>query len=352
MTKERFQAYEFRDRRFEFYSSGRMLVFQGAFCAAPMLLAYALESGLKAALLAVRAMWTPKDEDLVERGHKLRELYLRARTLGILQRTFISLDLLEYAEDHFGRRYPSGCDRLLEEKGYWSFGSNKVFAFDDAICQIDDALVNWSGDPVESMGRVPLLQPLRGPLVHAFFHSNPFTLARLVRYQASPGIGHSGKQWSAEELHQSKEFRYVGYPYPRVLELQWLNLAALFRYPRQGEPDPDPVGNYLDRCSVYDRLLFSKWVVVRLKEAFGSSNVAVENDSATNEFRAVVIDRTARKWWRTIVLESRKDPGPWILNDLARRKLDEWISSTKDQFRRKRRGLRVPPQEHKTRSAA
>src|ERR1044071_9915615 len=151
MNKDRRQAYEFRDRRFEFYSSGRQLVFQGAFCAAPMLLAYALEAGLKAALGAVRSSWVLTDVDLVERGHNLRALYSRAKSLNVLRRTFISPELLEYAEDHFDRRYPRGSVKLLKQKGYWSFSRNKVFAFDDAICQIDDALVRWSGDPVESM---------------------------------------------------------------------------------------------------------------------------------------------------------------------------------------------------------
>jgi hypothetical protein len=58
-----------QELRFEYYASGRRLVFGGSFDAAAVLLGYSIEYHLKAALHEIEDSRTPKERNLVKSSH-------------------------------------------------------------------------------------------------------------------------------------------------------------------------------------------------------------------------------------------------------------------------------------------
>ena len=105
--------------RFEYYACGRLSLLEGSFDAAAVLLAYSLEYHFKAAMSEVENSWTTDKRRLVEKSHNLKGLYRSALQKGLLATSFISLDFLEFAGDHFTRRYPSRAHRgAVEDEHY------------------------------------------------------------------------------------------------------------------------------------------------------------------------------------------------------------------------------------------
>lgn len=343
----RYQAHSFRDLRFEFYSTGRMMIFIGAFSAAPLLFGYSLEMALKAGLVKVQNEWNKNDCRLVQSSHDLRGLYKRAQELGLFRDTHITNDLFQLAADHFSLRYPSALLRLLRTRGSVSLDWTKIFSFDDALCQLDDSLVTFSNDPAESMGVKALsnIQPSLAPplTAEAFFHFNPFTLKRLETYRrglvASGWLESDRLQLEVDALFQQGHSRlgHAGWTFQTASKLLELRLASLFVYPKNGEPDPDPALILL-QPQQQSMLFYADWVLDRLIERFGRYRVRIEGDKE-GRIRAHVFDRTAKYWWRSLTLVDRSPilTAPWARNGMVEAKLEEWIGKTERYFAKKKR---------------
>jgi hypothetical protein len=171
--------------RFEYYACGRLLVLQGRFDAASVLLAYSIEFHLKAALVEVEDEWSDADRRMVGRSHNLRELYQSALRKGLLKGSFISTDFLDFAHDHFERRYPTGARALGSRKGYYSFGPRKLHTYDDATIQLDSALADLYDSASYSLG----VHAFKGfgvssAIASAFFQGNVFALEKLAEQKA------------------------------------------------------------------------------------------------------------------------------------------------------------------------
>jgi hypothetical protein len=342
----RYQAHSFRDLRFEFYSTGRIMIFLGAFSAAPLLFGYALEMALKAGMVKVRSQWSAADRRLVERSHDLAGLYGRARELGLFRDTHIAQDLFQLAADFFRLRYPSSLSKLLVTRDSSALDRAKVFSFDDAVCQLDDSLVTFSNDPAESMGVKALCNiypslPLTAA-AEAFFHFNPFTLSRLEQYRhglaTSPWRGPDRLQLDVDDLFHRGHARlgYPGWTLEAAGQLLGLELAASFLYPKRGEPDPDPALIFLQR-SQRPVLHYADWVLDRLLERFGHYRVSTQEDKEARKI-AYVFDRTAQRWWCSLTLVDRSPilATQWVRNASSEAMLEKWINRTERQFSKKR----------------
>lgn len=338
--------------RFEHYVCGRLLLLQGSHYAAAALLAYAIEYHLKAALSEVQDTWTENDRKLVGRSHDLPSLYRACQNHSLLGGSHISVELLAYARDHFSRRYPRGERELLTTHGYWSFGGNLLPTIDDCITQLDLALADIYQTNTLTLGAKALAGFGIAPnLLNAFFHGNIFAIENLRLYrEAAAEFPHAQENIPLDQLERPELlFAREGFSHPGITiqlakRLLDYNLAAFFRYPKKGEPDPDPVRLTRKWRSLNqtNRLNYSRWVVKRVRQEFGDESVEIVEDRDTKRVTLVVFDRRAKKWHRSISLRPGVI-GLFIQNTQSREFLDQWIADTKKQFQRRRRGFRHPP---------
>jgi hypothetical protein len=325
------------------------LLLQGSFDAAAVLLAYSLEYHLKAAMLEVEDSWTTDERRLVEKSHNLKALYRSALQKGLLATSFVSFDFLEFAGDHFTRRYPSRAQELLSRKGYWSFGGQKLHTYDDAITQLDMALAELYGSARYTLGAHAIAGfGVSGSLADAFFHDNLFVLERLPAYRGAVEDEHhlnldSDLLERPEALFARDRFPHPAKTLEGARELVKWHLAAFFRYPKKGEPDPDPSRLLSERSPLVPPLShYSRWVVERAIREFGKGAVEVSENREEQEVVLRVFDRRAKKWHRSLVLRSGYIEG-FIRNTENEAVVDRWFSATRGQFKRFRANLRIPP---------
>ena len=339
----------FVNLRFDFFSGGRALIFQGSVRAAAVLLAYSIEYHLKAAMIEFEESWSKEERRLVERSHDLLQLYFACLSKGILRDTFITADFLRFASDHFEMRYPGKEASLLESVGYWKFGGSFLAAYDDCVLQLDSSLANYYGSWRHSLG-THAISNIRASeqAFKTFFHSNVYAVHLLENYvNAVPRLEKSriqAEQLSRPDLIFSQEgLPAAGCTIQRAQEMMNWHLAGLFVYPSQDEPDPNPRGlSDLGGAEIPVSILRSKWVVKRLQEKFGPANIRCVEVRESGKVGVHVFDRTARKWCRTLLLKEGFREIFWN-RERSREWVESWILETQAQFRRKRRGLRMPP---------
>lgn len=336
---------DLRDKALEYYASGRRLVAETAFTAAPLLLAYAIEMILKAGLYQFQEFWTENDRKLAFKQHDLVKLYQRTRQLGNsghldasapFQDTYIAEEFLEFASDHFSRRYPD----LTEDPRPWSFGTTKLAVYDDCICQLDTSLARSLGDPSASLIHAALhdRHPIRERMVTDMFHENDFA------YKAAENFidrdGESEGYLAILRSDPSKHAEFVARTRTRSPILE-LNLAAWFRYPRDGEPDPDPLVN----LSYSLESAGSEYSLARvLAREFGHENVRVIAASLHGGYSIVqIFDRAARKYWMEIHALSDRMNALGVVGATTANWLDCVIAKTRELFAQKRPGLLAPP---------
>jgi hypothetical protein len=345
--------------RLEHYASGRLLCLHGGFTAAPIVLAYAIEYHLKGALAEFEDDLTDDEKRLVRSDHKLVELYTACLNRGLLRSTFVSSDFLLFARHHFERRYPSTEDAILRDRRYWQFGRSMLHTYDDCIVQLDRGLAEMYGTDKYLLGGRALSGSLSvsRSLVKALFHDNVHALEDLPRYIAA---AREFRMFPPDEEPDSRpEVWYSStdaLPSPSMsLEearelLEW-NLAAFFRYPAQGEPDPDPARLLakfqVAQFSLPHAVADYKWAYEQAVRAFGRGGVDLvreEGDFARGDKGRVVLtvfERKAKKWFRPVVLDHGAIV-PIRPNPHTKAALEAWIAETLAMFRRERNGLRKP----------
>lgn len=346
---------KFLELRFEHYASGRLLFMQGSHAAAAVLLAYSTEYHLKAALLEVEATWTPQERALVTRSHNLFELYRLCLRRGLLTSSYVSFDFMEYAHDHFERRYPSGERSILSDRGYWSFGGSMLYTYDDCVVQLDRALAAVYATHAWRMDVHALTDTTLSPhLVDAFFHANVFAIENL-RMSRAALVSAEVRFDEAVIDHPDQLYFRDGLPvhvstYERAQELLSHQLVAYFRYPKQGDPDPDPARllatNDRDRSAAAG-VSSCRWVIDRVMAVFGGGAVELTEDRKARQVVLTVFDRRAKRWHRELVLREGNVP---LLSRNRNNEtfVEQWITDTRASFERLRPNLRIPPKRKAT----
>lgn len=171
--------------RLDYYLSGRVLMFSSCLKGAGLMLGYAIESHFKSALSLVDTELSPGDEKLQKHSHNLPALLNACRQLGFFDEIKVSPELIEFADDHLNQRYPSQ-QRRKQGKAHqmgrvMSFGVNDILAYDDLICQLDDELYRFTGNPLCSIG-VRAALSADSTSGRMFFHSNAPAVSRLEKY--------------------------------------------------------------------------------------------------------------------------------------------------------------------------
>lgn len=336
---------DWQELRFDYYVAGRILVLQGSAYAASTALAYALEYSFKAALTELR-------DGAVKRsilgGHDFLNLYQTCLDHCLLHETYISDDFLEFAQHHFERRYPSGQSKLLSERRHWTFGASFLPTFDDCMIQLECGLDNIYGSSEWSLGNRALTVPAE-KLALSFFHNNVFAVARLNTYRDS--VQPDQVAYPKPEHLERPDLLFAAseqLPHPRVTyqkarEFLNLDLAALFVYPDDRKPDPDPVWTFSQsRTSLPGDPYSYEWILKRLREEFGPAAVEVVEDHASHSIVIFVYDRGAKQYWAALEVIRNSLP-LYIRNELSRRFLERWIEKTREMFVSDRRELRLPP---------
>ena len=337
----------YRDRALENYASGRRLMSEGALLAAPVLLGYAIEMLLKAGLHRFRNRWGKKDKDLVSRSHDLAKLYARARELAkahalnggeLFANTFIANDFLEFARDQFARRYRHGEKHLSGGRTLWSFGTTKLATYDDCLCQLDDSLAEAVGNPAISLVHAALHEnnPLVKRLASEIFRENPFAHRSAANYLIEPRKGSRGFLATMKtDASRYDDFIAKTQQRQRIFSL---NLAAWFCYPKDNEPDPDPL---LARRS---NLGLVRAFVDRLSSEFGEENVRVISAPISGSYLIVqVFDRSAKPFYREIRLKGERNDVLWVEREKVKQALEDAILNARRQFKTKRPNLLLPP---------
>lgn len=133
--------------------------------------------------------------------------------------------------------------------------------------------------------------------------------------------------------------------YERATELLEYQLAAYFRYPKQGEPDPDPArvsaANDRDR-SAATGVTSCRWAIDRVVKAFGKAAVELTENRETRQVLLTVFDRRAKHWYRRLVLREGNVP-LLFRNEASEAFVEQWIADTRSRFARLRPNLRIPP---------
>jgi hypothetical protein len=221
--------------------------------------------------------------------------------------------------------------------------------YDDCICQLDDSLAEQGGDPEESMVHAALHQPIAGHLAEALFAGNPFALYLARRYIDLPTGARIARgsflAHLAEDPEREARFRTaVG----REDDILNLHLAALYRYVKPGEADPDPVRAPRAPSWPHHQI---DWIVKRLRDVFGARQVRLEQTRRPKDHFVVhVFDRTARDGWRQLDLGSMFFTALLSRNSQTERQLEAWIAETQRQFSHKRRNLRISPAKWRSRT--
>jgi hypothetical protein len=171
--------------RHEHYTAGRVLIFSGCLTSAGIMLGYAVELSLKAALIATGFPKFPKRNNPLW-GHEIVKLFDKCQQQGIFQCVQVSRDFLKYVEDWLNRRYPSQEQKLSERLSMdnlaQSFSLFHIDAYDDFLLQMDDALVAYTKDPWRvSVGVRSALHADTYPGA-AFFHGNTAAILRVEAY--------------------------------------------------------------------------------------------------------------------------------------------------------------------------
>lgn len=166
--------------RYEYYIAGRHLFFFAHSRAARIMLGYAVECQLKAALLNAGS----RKHKLLY-GHDIPALHQECQEMGIITDVAVSDDFLRYVDDNLNQRYPSQFIKMLEKAtsdGLVVGGSPMdILPYDDYILQLDDAIKKLSSEPLASIG-------IRGALSaenkesEDFFHSNAAANTRFDEY--------------------------------------------------------------------------------------------------------------------------------------------------------------------------
>ena len=328
------------------YAGGRLLFLTGNLDASALLLGYALEYHLKAALVECQGL--TKQEDGALHKHNFSDLYTNCRRRELLEDTFVSDDFLKFAGDHFTRRYPIGHRTLVSQNEYWQFGGSVLDTHDDAIVQLDAALARLYGSPNYLLGVRVFSEPGEGTKqFDAYFHRNVFAVAMLRKSaEVQEAALRAGEPLDGrcDDLFKRDGLPPAGMKFQRASRVAELNLAAFFRYPNVGDPDPDPAR--LVFCDIVDSarragVRRGLWVVEKAMGEFGPGAVDVHEDRETREVMLTAFDRKAGKWYRQLLLRSG-----WhdIISDTEadRQSVDKWFDETKAQFRRLRSNLRVP----------
>jgi hypothetical protein len=344
------------DSRFEHYTCGRLLYLQGSHSAAAVLLAYAIEYHLKAAMIEVKSSWTPDERSIVEKSHDLKILYQACLRRGLLTKSYISPDFMDYAHDHFERRYPKREDNLLTSRGYWRFGGSLLQTYDDCILQLDLALAEHYGTLEHTMGAYAIGGILAArPLTDAFFHENVFALETLSDYKAvvrqNSRLNLDGALLDSPDLLFTRDnLPHPGVTIARAREVLEWDLAAYFRYPKKSEPDPDPARLLAKRShDLPYGIHYSKWVIERACREFGRGSVDVTEVKERKEVVLWLFDRRAKKWYTSQVLRSGFVES-LVRNEESERVVDVWFAKTREQFQHHRRNLRVPPKKRQNKN--
>ena len=180
---DKWQRMKFKELRFEYYVSGRMMWFSDTMSIASMLLGHSVELHIKQALIEHDSKLS--EDRKVARGHNLKSLYDMCKKRGIFSDVNVSDDLILYMSDLLNQRYPSQSIKTAKtaaKRGH-AIGSSitLIQAYDDLVIQFDDSLRKKYGDEEMSIG-MQASHYINRQQGRAFFHSNMSALRNLKEY--------------------------------------------------------------------------------------------------------------------------------------------------------------------------
>lgn len=292
----------FLDLRFDFYCAGRTALLADHFVPGEVLLSYAVEYHLKAALSEIQEALAIDEASALTGRHDLSELWKIASRAGILGGARISSDFFRFATDHFILRYPKGQRSVGDRVGYIRHGGAIVHTFDDAILQLDEELSKFYGNPAVSMGAKAL--EARSPsVVASFFDKNAMAMQRLDQFASAARAARGSNRIAFSHLEERLE----------TIESSWqtqpssirsirsahaLRLAEWFVYPVFGAPDPDPISLLQDDRKGKTASRRIRENLRQLSVEFGDENVDLLQGSPPGDAPTFLIfDRGAKKWW-------------------------------------------------------
>lgn len=125
--------------RFDYYLAGRTLLFSNQLQTGVLMLGYAIEAHLKQLLSSA-----PSFKMKLQFGHDFYGAFNELKDKGYLADVRVSDDLLYFVEDNFHRRYPIQTEQTIERansRGHAvCMSPTVIFAYDDFIMQLDDAV--------------------------------------------------------------------------------------------------------------------------------------------------------------------------------------------------------------------
>lgn len=171
--------------RKEYYQAGRVLMFTGGLSSAGIILGYAAELSLKAALIEAGFPKLPKKKNILY-GHAIKRLFDECQKRGIFQGVQVSKDFLKYIEDWLNRRYPiqqqALSARLSAENLAESFDWAYLDAYDDFLLQLDDDIASQTNDAWRVSVGVRSAVEAETFTGAAFFHCNTAAYLRAGNY--------------------------------------------------------------------------------------------------------------------------------------------------------------------------
>jgi hypothetical protein len=178
----------FTKQRFEYYTSGRTLLLNNANAASLQMLGYAIEFQLKQALIFKVQPLAGRERKLVEHSHDLQELWTMCRDRGLFGSVTVSWDFIEFANDHFERRYPSQIQKKKQQMASNDrisvISAGTLAPYDDFLIQMDDWFWSTSNCIQFSMG-LGAAQRANSFLGWWFFHNNAPAVKRADKYLAT-----------------------------------------------------------------------------------------------------------------------------------------------------------------------
>lgn len=161
---------EWSFQRFQYYTSGRLDVLYQNFCAAGVLLGYSIETSYKQLLLELGVI--PSQGILNSHSTKSLHNYLNQHFSKHVPR--VSLDFLDYIDDHLEARYPSQRERVVQRIGnrLLVFGLCSLSFYDDLFYQLDQKCFHASQNDYHSSAYFRAGTSIKSHQGTCFFHGN------------------------------------------------------------------------------------------------------------------------------------------------------------------------------------
>ena len=225
---------EWSFQRLQFYTSGRLDVFFENFCSAGILLGYSIETSYKQLLLELGV----SPEKRILNSHKTRDLHDYLARHYADHTPVVSIEFLEYVDDHLEARYPSQRDKVIRRIGdrLFVFGFQSLSFYDDLFFQLDQKCFEASQKDRHSSAYFRAGTVLRSYQGACFFHGN--YLSYINREFIFQNLVEHGEHNDEVEILSNRFMElYSNQSFPRKAQdvngvSFTLNFSSGFQYPK------------------------------------------------------------------------------------------------------------------------